>query len=59
VKLLGRLAQYDAALPWEHAFVRRAADIRSMIEIGQTDKAVDQLKQWRRESLSALHIEPK
>jgi len=30
-----------------------------MIEIGQTDKAVDQLKQWRRESLSALHIEPK
>jgi len=56
VEVLGRVLGYEPRYPWEEELVRRAREMRSMIENGRTATAVSQLETWRRESTSALGI---
>jgi hypothetical protein len=58
IEVLGRVLRYQPRYPWEEELVRRAGEMRSLIENGQTDEAARRLEAWRSESLSALGIAP-
>ncbi len=57
IEVLGRVMRYGPRYPWEEELVRRAADMRSLIESGQTAEAADRLDAWRSDTLSALGID--
>lgn len=58
LEVLGRVLRYEPRYPWEEELVRRAGDMRSLIEDGRASEAVHRLETWRSESLSALGVDP-
>lgn len=58
IEVLGRVLRYEPRYQWEEDLVRRAGDMRSLIDHGRNGEAVDRLEGWRSQSLSALVIDP-
>lgn len=57
IEVLGRVARYEPRYPWEEELVRRAAEMRSLVEEDQPT-AICRLEGWRSESMTTLGIVP-
>jgi hypothetical protein len=57
IEVLGRVLRYEPRYPWEQELLRRAGEMRSLLQEAGADEAVRQLTAWRLESITALGID--
>jgi len=56
-EILDRVSRYEAKYPWQEQMVRRAESMWSMIQGSYGREALQQLAEWRAESLAILEID--